>query len=157
MSLASFSLRPGSARSGALCFLGLILTGCAGSRPASVEPQVPAGGRVITTEQIAASGASPAWEALRRAAPHLELLETDEEPARIRRRGSASVLGDDQVWVYLDGVRLADIRMLTAIPAADIVTIQSYSGAEAPVSYGRSASGETGRSVILIRTRTGVP
>jgi len=125
-------------------------TGCA-SRPyhrADTRPGV----QIITSEQIARSGASTAWDVLKREAPTLTLRDTrGGRPASAGRRGRSSIVLQDAPLVVLDGVRLTDFRALDGIPAATILTISVYNGIEGTTYYGTNAVS----GVIVIQTKDG--
>ena len=110
-----------------------ILGACGGARSnperaGSVPPEL---GKTITQEQIAASGAKTAWDAIRLTIPHLQLRETRGSASRIQRRGRSSIYLDDQVRVVVDNVRVADLQMLRQIAAADIFKIQVLNAMDA--------------------------
>jgi len=104
---------------------------------------------MITQEQIAASGARTAWEALRLAAAAIQLRETRGSAARIQRRGRTSIYLDDQVRVVVDNVRVADLQMLQQIAAADIFKIQVLNAMDATTYFGGTSSS----GVVIITTR----
>ena len=106
--------------------------------------------KLITADEIVASGARTAWDALRHTVPNLQFRESRGQPARVSRRGRASLYLDDQVRVVLDDVRIWDIRTLDAIPASDILTIEVLTGLDATTYYG----GTSTSGVIVITTRT---
>jgi len=111
----------------------------------------PAGEDLITAEEIAATGAQTAWEALRRAAPYLNMSERGNgEPALMRRRGKSSIMLNDAPLVMLDGVRVPDFRNLKAIPANTIDHMVVIRGIDATTYYGTNAVG----GVVLIKTKT---
>jgi outer membrane cobalamin receptor len=127
------------------------LAACAGARGRAAPVDPATGAQLITEEQIKQSGATNAWDALRRAAPHLQLTEgASGQPAKMKRRGRSSVILDDTPEVFLDGVKVADFRSLAQIPAHTISTITILSGIEGSTHYGTNA----GNGVILIRTKT---
>ena len=105
---------------------------------------------LITAERIAASGAKTAWDALRMTVPNIQLRESRGKPARIQRRGRASIYLDDQVRVIVDHMRLHDLQLLQSIAATDILTIQVFNGIDATTYYG----GTSTSGVIVITTRT---
>ena len=107
--------------------------------------------RVITADDIAASGAKTAWDAVRLTVPNVQLRENRGRPTRIQRRGRASLYLDDQVRVMVDNVRVTDIRVLEQVAASDILTIEVLSGLDATTYYG----GTSTSGVILIKTKTG--
>ena len=122
-----------------------------GARAGAAQSNAPSAGRVITAEAIAASGAKTAWEALRLTVPNVQLRESRGKPARITRRGKASIYLDDQTRVIIDNVRLSDIRTLEQMAASDILTIEVLSGLDATTYYG----GTSTSGVIVIKTKTG--
>jgi outer membrane cobalamin receptor len=110
------------------------------------------GGKVITAEQIERSGSKNAWEVLKHEAPMLTLEEDrNGNPARIHWHGRSSIYLEDAPIVILDGVRAADWKVLSQVPAGQIETINIISGIEGTTSYGTNA--ESG--VIEIHTKTG--
>lgn len=70
-------------------------------------------------------------------------------PARIERRGNSSIYLDDQVQVFLDGLRIFAYQVLDDMPASDISRIEVLSGVDATTRYGTNAAD----GVILIYTR----
>jgi outer membrane cobalamin receptor len=126
-------------------------SGCGGSRGGIEQSNAPSSGPVITADEIAASGAKTAWDAVRFTVPNVQLRENRGKPARIQRRGRASIYLDDQVRVMVDNVRITDIRMLEQMAASDIRTIEILSGLDATTYYG----GTSTSGVIVIKTKTG--
>ncbi|HYU01208.1 MAG TPA: Plug domain-containing protein [Gemmatimonadales bacterium] len=127
-----------------------LLAACATGayRRADTRPGV----QVITAEQIARSGASTAWDVLKREAPTLTLRDTrGGRPGSAGRRGRSSIVLQDAPLVVLDGVRLTDFRALDGIPAATILTISIYNGIEGTTFYGTNAVS----GVIVIKTKDG--
>ena len=125
--------------------------GCGGARGGIEQSNAPSGGRVISADDIAASGAKTAWDAVRLTVPNVQLRENRGRAARIQRRGRASIYLDDQVRVMVDNVRVTDIRVLEQVAASDILTIEVLSGLDATTYYG----GTSTSGVILIKTKTG--
>jgi len=128
-----------------------LLAGCGAPRanPQNIASIPPDLGTLITQEQIAASGAKTAWDALRLTVHKIQLRETRGSASRIERRGRSSIYLDDQVRVVLDNVRVSDLQMLQQIAAADIFKIQVLSAMDATTYFGgTSASG-----VVIITTR----
>jgi len=115
----------------ALVWIGLVSTaGCGGARAGIEDTNAPSGARLITADAIAKSGAKTAWDAVRLTVPNVQLREVRGEPARIQRRGRASLYQDDQVRVILDHVPIEDLQVLKQVAAVDILTIEiSTSGA----------------------------
>lgn len=106
--------------------------------------------RLITREEIAASGARTAWDVLRHFAGHLTVDRRDGSPGRLQRRGRSSIYLNDGPVVFVDGVRVPDARNLEYVPAQDIESIRIISGISGTTYYGTNA----GNGVILIQTKT---
>jgi outer membrane cobalamin receptor len=127
----------------------LATAACAPPR-ATVDPDAPRG-EVVTSEQIAATGAGNVWDVLRRTVRSLSYMTgTDGRPMAIRRRGRSSIQTDDQVLVVIDHVRLDDIRLLYSMPPATVERIEVLSGIEATTYFGVNA----GDGVIHIITKS---
>ena len=124
-----------------------------GARAGLAQSHAPSAGRVITAEAIAKSGARTAWDAVRFTVPNVQLREVRGEPARIQRRGRASLYQDDQVRVILDHVPIDDLQVLKQIAAADILTIEILTGLDATTQYGAASTS----GVIVITTTSGRP
>ncbi|HET9708568.1 MAG TPA: Plug domain-containing protein [Gemmatimonadales bacterium] len=106
----------------------------------------------ITQEQIARSGASNAWEALKRNAPQLTYREgRNGQPTVLERRGRSSFVLNDAPLLFVDGVQFPDFRNLQSIPAAQLASIEILDGVDGTTYYGTGAEG----GVILIRTKSG--
>src|SRR2546422_11508244 len=88
--------------------------------------------------------------------PYTTLFRSREvrgQPARIQRRGRASIYQDDQVRVILDHLPIDDLQVLRQVAAADILTIEVLTGLDATTQYGPvSTSG-----AIVITTTSGHP
>ena len=124
-----------------------------GARTGLAQSHAPSAGRVIAAEAIAKSGARTAWDAVRLTVPNVQLREVRGEPARIQRRGRASLYQEDQVRVILDHMPIDDLQVLKQVAAADILTIEILTGLDATTHYGAmSTSG-----VIVITTASGRP
>src|SRR5207253_11084961 len=124
-----------------------------GARAGAAQSNAPSVGRVITAEAIAKSGAKTAWDALRLTVPNVQLREVRGQPARIQRRGRASIYQEDQVRVILDHVPVEELQVLKQVAASDILTIEVLTGLDATTRYG----GASTTGVILISTNTGRP
>jgi outer membrane cobalamin receptor len=106
----------------------------------------------ITQEQIARSGASNAWEALKRNAPQLTYREgRNGQPTVLERRGRSSFLLNDAPLLFVDGVQFPDFRNLQSIPATQLASIEILDAVDGTTYYGTGAEG----GVILIRTKNG--
>lgn len=127
--------------------------GCGGARAGIEDTNAPSGGRVITADAIAKSGAKTAWEAVRLTVPNVHLRERRGRAAGIERRGQASIYLDDQVRIILDNVRIYDVQLLQQIAAGDILTIELLTGLDATTRYGASSTA----GAIVITTASGRP
>ena len=124
-----------------------------GARAGLAQSHAPSAGRVITADAIAKSGARTAWDAVRFTVPNVQLREVRGEPARIQRRGRASLYQDDQVRVILDHLPIDDLQVLKQIAAADILTIEILTGLDATTQYGAASTS----GAIVITTTSGRP
>jgi outer membrane cobalamin receptor len=132
--------------------LVVAMVACGATRPGDVGAGAPAAAKVVTAEQIVASGAKNAWDALRLVVPNVQLRETSRgQPARIQRRGRGSIYLDDQVRVILDHVRVYDLQILREVAATEILTIELFTGLDATTYYGASSTA----GLIVITTTTG--
>ena len=145
-------LRPSRFLSGCACLVWVVLAH-GGARAGLAQSHAPSAGRVITAEAIAKSGARTAWDAVRFTVPNVQLREVRGEPARIQRRGRASLYQDDQVRVILDHLPIDDLQVLKQIAAADILTIEILTGLDATTQYGAASTS----GVIVITTTSGRP
>jgi outer membrane cobalamin receptor len=140
-------------RSAVCVVVSLVWTlGCshATSNYSSTGPNT--GGKVITAAQIERSGSKNAWEVLKHEAPMLTLEEDrNGNPVRIHWHGRSSIYLEDAPVVVLDGVRSADWKVLSQIPAGQIQTINIMSGIEGTTYYGTNAAS----GVIEIHTKRG--
>ena len=107
---------------------------------------------IITAEAIQRSGATDAWEVLKRLST---IARTDEaydgEPQRLHpKRGHGSVYLHDDPVVYIDGVPLSDIRALRQLGAADIDQIEEMGSIEATAFFGTNSNS----GVILIHSKS---
>lgn len=136
-----------------LLLCGLALTGACAHMHGTQNPVPASGDRIfITQEQIARSGASNAWEALKRNAPQLTYRENRQgQPSVLERRGRSSLLLNDAPLLFVDGVQMPDFKNLQTIPAATLASIEILTGIDGTTYYGTGAEG----GVILIRTKNG--
>src|SRR5438445_12981859 len=129
----------------------LVSAACAGATSGGAYAPPPTPGSLITQETIAASGAKTAWDALKRTVPYVRLRESRGRPARMTRRGPASIYLDDQVRLMVDNVRVYDLQVPDQMPATDILTIEVLDGLEATTRYG----GTSTAGLVIIHTKTG--
>ena len=125
----------------------------AAAAPSLVSQSTPAASttKVITADQIAASRARTAWDALRLLVTNVQFREPRGQQPRMTRRGRASIYLEDQVNVLIDGVRVYDLKMLQEMPASDILTIEVLTGLDATTYFGGGSTG----GAIVIRTKSG--
>ena len=128
-------------------------TGC---RSAGSNTSRPSNGayhaHVITADAIQRSGATDAWEVLKRLSTLARTTEAyDGEPQRLHpKRGHGSLYLHDDPVVYIDGVPLSDIRALRQVGAADIDKIEEMGSVEATAYFGTNSNA----GVILIHSKS---
>ncbi|MDP2958707.1 MAG: Plug domain-containing protein [Longimicrobiales bacterium] len=136
----------------AVAVLGLAVatTGCGGARTAPGGDPAVSGGYSITSEELAATGASTVWDALRLKVRFATFI-TDSEgrPNSIRTRGRSSVQRPESMLVYVDRTPLPDIRLLDALPLSRVERVVILRGPDATTFFGTNA----GDGVIQIFTR----
>jgi hypothetical protein len=107
---------------------------------------------VITSEQIANSASTNAWDLLRNRARQYEFSEDQYgRPRAIRtRRGRStiSVASADVPLIIIDGARLTDLGALRDLSTQSIQSVELLSGIGGTVSQGTNA----GAGVIYIHT-----
>ena len=110
-------------------------------------------GLFIDENRIQKSGAQTAWEVLKREAPMLSFQDNKNgQPARFGRRGRSSLLLPDPPLVFVDGVRMADFRVLDDLPATTLQDIWVLTGIDGTTYYGTDAVS----GVVLVRTKHGL-
>ena len=131
----------------------VVLSDCASSGlPARADRLAELQGQTVTEEQIVASGARTAWEALRLTVHHVMFYENSRGvPTRITRRGRSSLLLNDQPRIMLDAVPLSEYGVLAQIPASDLESIEVLSAMDATTYYGTNYP----NGLIRIRTKAG--
>ena len=131
----------------------LIAAGCktAGSKTDAPNDQA-YHAHVITSDAIERSGATDAWEVLKRLSTVARATEAyDGEPERLHpKRGHGSLVLHDDPMVYIDGVPLSDIRALRQMGAADIEDIEEMGSIEATAYFGTNSNA----GVILIHSKS---
>jgi outer membrane cobalamin receptor len=138
-----------------LLTLGPLLA-ASGCRSAGSSASRPGDGayhaHIITAEAIQRSGATDAWEVLKRLSTLARTTEAyDGEPQRLHpKRGHGSLYLRDDPVVYIDGVPLSDIRALRQLGAADIDQIEEMGSVEATAYFGTNSNA----GVILIRSKS---
>jgi len=138
---------PAAPRTIVLLLLVVLGTGACGLR--SHDRTDDRQGRVFTEAQIQRSGATNAWDALRRLGTNLSLSETPVgRPRTATRRGAGSIALSSAPTVLLDGVR-SDFAALQKVPADRILEIRILNGVDGTARYGTGA----GNGVIVVTTR----
>ncbi len=136
-----------------LAVIPVLLIAACGTYRAIQPLNQPDGSQLVTAEQIKRSGATNAWETLKRTVTGLNFREDRHgNPSRIGHRGASSILLRDHPSVFVDGIRLTDFTHLHLVPAADIARIRFMSGINATTRYGTNS----GDGAILIYTKTGL-
>jgi outer membrane cobalamin receptor len=107
---------------------------------------------VITSDAIERSGAIDAWDILKRLSTTARTTESaDGEPQRLHpKRGHGSIYLQDDPVVYIDGMPLADLRILKQLGASDVDNIEELGSVEATAYFGTNSTA----GVILIHSRT---
>lgn len=138
-------------RHAAVATLVLLTAGC-GIRAGSPEgSHTSPGGRTVDAEDIAASSARTAWDALQLLGAYLRLEEDkDGDPVRMTSRGRASIHLKSEPQVILDGIRLVEYGLLHEMSAGHLERIEFVTGPSASIRYGTNA----GNGVIVITTRS---
>ncbi len=123
---------------------------CATITPAP-ERGSAAEGKLITAEMIKQSGATNAWDAIKRSGTHLSFRENSRgEPSSLTYRGRSSIYLSTAPIVVLDGARVSDFTALRDIPAHTISQIRIYTGITGTKYYGTGG----GNGVIFVVTKT---
>ncbi|HZH41404.1 MAG TPA: TonB-dependent receptor plug domain-containing protein [Gemmatimonadales bacterium] len=137
-----------------LCFVGVVIgtVACAGIRPGPLSGG-PQGDRIVITQaMIERSKGKTAWEVLKIEAPDFTYSEKRAgDPVKIERRGQSTFLLNDAPMIYLDGIRLTDLRNLQQIEAATLRRIEILNALDGTTYYGTDAEG----GVILMFSKNG--
>lgn len=106
----------------------LLSTGCASEGPARPRPQ----DNVVTADQIMASGATTAYEALQRL-----------RPVWLGSRGPSSLTNPapSVADVYINGVEVGDVSYLQNVHVEDVLRMRFYPATEAGARYGMNHPG----------------
>ena len=126
----------------------LLLAGCFSSRGPGPEGRLADHTR-LDVDQIEASGAQTAWEALR-LINGLRLEEDAEgRPVGLVHRGHRSLTGPDTPLIVVDGAIHRHFWQLDRIPARDLASIRVRSPASASAEFGSLAQS----GVVELTTR----
>lgn len=104
--------------------------------------------RLITHEAIMKTGATDAFQALRRVGSYLNLSDRKGQ-VRATDRGRTSFLLSPQITLVIDGVMMADLNTLKSIPAENVDWMRVMTSIEATPVYGTQGS----NGVLLVATR----
>ena len=115
----------------------LALAACGPTKPGHAAPQ---NRYLITSDEIAKSNASNAYEAVQRL-----------RPAFLQTRGSQSIqnTAPPTPTVYVDGMKYGALQSLMSLPAISIVSIQYMTALDATQRFGIGNDG----GAILVTTR----
>lgn len=131
--------------------LAALATGCGARAAQNSGADVGPSGRVIDAEDIAASSARTAWEAVQLLGGFLRLEEDkDRRPSRVTSRGRSSIYLSSEPLLFVDGVRINGYDILQEMSADHVDRIEFISGPSASIRYGTNA----GNGVITITTRS---
>ena len=134
-----------------LALSAIAFSGCAYFRSSTPPPDRPSA-QFISSDEIARSGASNAWDLLRVRARAYEFSEDRYGRPRFirtrRGRSTLSMSGADAPMVVLDGARLVDLVSLRDISTGDIESVELLNGIAGTATQGTNASA----GVIYIHT-----
>jgi TonB-dependent receptor-like protein len=131
-----------------LAAAAIAVAGCGqGLRPHHYSPP---GEQLILPDEIAASGATDAWEVVRRLS-HMTTETAAGEPTRMYRRGRSSIMIREQPIVVIDGVASRDLQVLAQLRATDITSMRILTGPGATILFGADG----GAGAVIVRTRDG--
>ncbi|HZD06041.1 MAG TPA: Plug domain-containing protein [Longimicrobiales bacterium] len=147
---------PGLTRSAPLTML-LLGAACASGAPERPPSTAEDGSRrsgavsqVISGEELMASSARNAWEAIRDRVKFVYFREDARgNPQMATRRGNTSLLGPQDVRIILDGATVVDLKDLLMIPVQNIREIRVLSAVDATTYFGTNS----GSGAVLIVTR----
>lgn len=109
-------------------------------------------GRVYTAEDIADTGASNAWDAVRLTVRSHYFRESKGEPARVlAKRGQGSMVVREDPVIVVNKVIINDVTYLRHIPANQINSIRVLSQKDAATYYGMNSLG----GAIILETMLG--
>lgn len=107
---------------------------------------------VITQAMIERTKGKTAWEVLKIEVPDFTYGEkASGDPVKLERRGKSTFLLNDTPMIYLDGLRLTDLKNLQQIDASTLKRIEILNSIEGTTYYGTDAEG----GVILMFSKDG--
>lgn len=136
--------------------VALLGTSCASTRAAERDAgdreTRPSGaaGQVITSDELLATSASNAWEAIRDKVRFVFFREDARgNPQMATRRGNTSLMGPQDVRIMVDGSTINDLADLLHIPVQTIHEIRVLSAVDATTYFGTNS--ESGAVLIVTR------
>ena len=111
----------------------------------------PPGEQLILPDEIAKSGATDAWEVVRRLTHMTTVSTVGGEPSRMYRRGRGSIMIRETPLVVIDGVPAPDLEILTEVRADQIAWMRVLTGVAGTQRYGASA----GAGAVIVKTLDG--
>jgi TonB-dependent Receptor Plug Domain len=108
----------------------------------------PPGEQLILRDEIAESGATDAWDVVRRLTHMTTTTTIAGEPSRMYRRGHGSIMIRETPLVIIDGVTAPDIGILTDVRADQIAWMRILTGAAGTTRFGASA----GAGAVIVQT-----
>lgn len=124
------------------------ITSVACARGAHPHVYQPPGEQLILPDEIAQSGASDAWDVVRRLTHMTTSSNLAGDPARMYRRGHGSIVIRETPLVIIDGARSTDIQMLARIRADRIAWMRVLTGAASTTLYGADG----GAGAVIVQT-----
>ena len=126
----------------------LFAIGAACTTTAHSRDYAPPGEQLILPEDIARSGATDAWEVVRRLSHMSTTTTIAGTPSRMYRRGHGSLLIRETPVVIVDGINASDIQILTTIRADQIAWMRVLTGAASTTRYGARG----GAGAVIVKT-----
>lgn len=106
------------------------------------------GEQLILADDIAASGATNAWEVVRLLTHMSTTTAPNGDPARMWRRGRESIYGSETPIVVVDGVESLDIQILSQIRADRIAWIRILTSTASAARFGTDGGG----GAVIVQT-----
>ena len=113
----------------------------------------PPGEQLILPDEIAKSGATDAWEVVRRLTHMTTTTTASGEPSRMYRRGHGSIMIRETPLVVVDGVQAPDLQILTEVRADQIAWMRVLTGVAGTTRFGASA----GAGAVIVQTLVAPP
>jgi hypothetical protein len=117
------------------CFLYVLLMGLVACASSTETRSVRWSSKVVTAEEIAATAAIDAYEALQLLRPHLLQRQMTRQSTISIKKGPVTAI------VYLDEVRYGDLESLRTLSTENISEIRYLSSSEATIRFGSDHAG----------------